>query len=261
MSIEELKAIRIKAVFELRSAPEGKLERSKSHGVVQFYHCLPDKPREYISKYNTTLLKVLAQKKYNLEIIKAVDKQIKCCEMIMETYNSHCLEDIYERFPDELKDYIKPYTLPVNEIVARWRKETYFTKSDSTKDITYKTDKGELVRSKSELIIANKLFANNIPYRYECRLELNNGVFVFPDFTIMNPKTGKVIIWEHFGLMDKAEYANSFVRKINTLINEGYVLGKNLVCTFETSSQQLDLSVLKKTIQLISDVDGEELPL
>ena len=47
----------------------------------------------------------------------------------------------------------------------------------------YITDAGERVRSKSELVIANLLYKNNIPYMYECPLKINNNT-VYPDFTV-----------------------------------------------------------------------------
>ena len=44
--------------------------------------------------------------------------------------------------------------------------------------------KGEKVRSKSEVNIANMLHEKGIPYRYEEELQLRNGKIVSPDFTI-----------------------------------------------------------------------------
>lgn len=38
------------------------------------------------------------------------------------------------------------------------------------------TDKGERVKSKSELTIANALYRSKIPYKYECPIILHNGI-------------------------------------------------------------------------------------
>lgn len=67
--------------------------------------------------------------------------------------------------------------------------------------------------------IANILYQhkNDIIYKYEKPLEIiENGwrKTIYPDFTIMNVHTGKVVYWEHAGLMDDAVYANDFVRKM-----------------------------------------------
>ena len=65
-----------------------------------------------------------------------------------------------------------------------------FGEEDNTEYYTYK---GERVRSKSEMIIANELFRNNIPYKYELPIELENWnkkVTIYPDFTVLNKRTG-----------------------------------------------------------------------
>lgn len=251
MWIKEMKKIKEKAISQLSTAPEGTLLQTVNHGSVQFYQVI-SKQRKYLSKKeDEKLLKGLAQKAYALRIVQVADSQIKGIEDLLKSYNEHCIEDVYEQMPEELKKFITPYALPVKEIVKKWQSEEYLTKPDSSKDVTYKTDKGDLVRSKSEVIIANKLFAKKIPYRYECMLELKDGHVVYPDFTIMNPSTGQVIIWEHFGMMDNPEYFNKFVRKYNTYLLNGYGYGGNLICTFESSSIQFDLSSADRYIQLL----------
>ncbi|MCB0782218.1 MAG: AAA family ATPase, partial [Flavobacteriales bacterium] len=66
------------------------------------------------------------------------------------------------------------------------------------------TSKGEAVRSKSEVIIADKLAARNLTYRYEHPLELG-GTTKYPDFTIEDDDAGITYYWEHCGmLMDPA---------------------------------------------------------
>ena len=74
---------------------------------------------------------------------------------------------------------------------------------------------GMKVRSKSEEIIANILFTNHIPFRYEAPLTLN-GSTMYPDFTIKNPKNNSYTYWEHLGLMDKKEYNDHAMEKIST---------------------------------------------
>ena len=98
------------------------------------------------------------------------------------------------------------------------------------------TDNGEQVRSKSELIIANKLKQHNIPYKYEYPLTLSSGVTVFPDFTCLNISSRQEFIWEHFGIMSDSEYTNKTLKKINDYSKSGYILGKNFIATFESSS-------------------------
>ena len=106
--------------------------------------------------------------------------------------------------------------------------------------LIHKTARGELVRSKSEVIIANVLNAKDDAYRYECPLDLGSGLRFYPDFMILSRKTRKVILWEHFGMMGNPEYAENAVAKIHLYQKHGYFLGDNLIATFESQGHPLD---------------------
>ncbi len=67
------------------------------------------------------------------------------------------------------------------------------------------TARGEAVRSKSEVIIANLLHANGIKYHYEQPLELG-GVTKFPDFTYDDEDSGTKYYWEHCGMLGSDGY-------------------------------------------------------
>lgn len=61
-----------------------------------------------------------------------------------------------------------------------------------------------MVRSKSEVIIANMLFDRDIAFQYEIPLYASDGSFYLPDFTIL--WRGERYFWEHLGLLSKDEY-------------------------------------------------------
>ena len=60
--------------------------------------------------------------------------------------------------------------------------------------------------------------------------------------------TGKVVYWEHAGLMDDAVYVNEFVRKMNLYVTNGLMIGKDVVVTCETEENALDIRVVKKMV-------------
>jgi UvrD-like helicase C-terminal domain len=72
--------------------------------------------------------------------------------------------------------------------------------------LIHRTERGDLVRSKSELVIADKLFARGIEYSYEQPLVLPNGRVRYPDFTIADHARGVTFYWEHLGLLDDPGY-------------------------------------------------------
>ena len=68
-----------------------------------------------------------------------------------------------------------------------------------------------MVRSKSEVLVANLLTAKDIAFEYEVPLFAPDRTFYLPDFTI--EWRGKRYFWEHLGMLDKAEYKSRWEKK------------------------------------------------
>jgi hypothetical protein len=68
-----------------------------------------------------------------------------------------------------------------------------------------------MVRSKSELVIANLLFDREIAFLYEKLLFASDGTIMLPDFTIRY--RGEDWYWEHLGMLDKPEYCERWKHK------------------------------------------------
>lgn len=91
------------------------------------------------------------------------------------------------------------------------------------------TDKGEYVASKSELLIANKLYSLGIEYEYEKEVWIGGRCFR-PDFTIYT-KDRRERYWEHAGMMDKPEYRQRHEEKMDFYAHHGIRLQENLIVT------------------------------
>lgn len=72
---------------------------------------------------------------------------------------------------------------------------------------------GDMVRSKSELVIANLLHERDIPFAYEVLLRSPDGTMFLPDFTIT--WQGETWFWEHWGMMSSEAYQEHRERKIS----------------------------------------------
>ncbi len=70
---------------------------------------------------------------------------------------------------------------------------------------------GDMLRSKSEVIIANMLHERVIPFRYEQPLFAGDGTIRLPDFTIT--WAGRTYYWEHLGRLDLTDYADEWRQK------------------------------------------------
>jgi hypothetical protein len=80
--------------------------------------------------------------------------------------------------------------------------------------LIHRTARGEMVRSKSEVIIANALAAKGIDYAYERPL-LIEGVTKYPDFTIEDMESGQTIYWEHCGMLHVPTYRRRWEEKLD----------------------------------------------
>ena len=82
--------------------------------------------------------------------------------------------------------------------------------------LIHRTKRGDLVRSKSEVIIANELLAQGVDrYEYEAPLALPDGRTRYPDFTVVDDDTGERYYWEHLGLLHNPDYAARWSRKLH----------------------------------------------
>ena len=70
---------------------------------------------------------------------------------------------------------------------------------------------GDMLRSKSEVIIANMLHERIVPFQYEQPLFAGDGTLRLPDFTVT--WAGKTYFWEHLGRLDLADYAEEWKQK------------------------------------------------
>lgn len=151
---------------------------------------------------------------------------------------------------------VRPLLDEKAEIIKRWQEENYEKNNAYSENLRYETEQGELVRSKSEVIIANLLYRHreDILYKYERPLSVvvaGVSKTIYPDFTILNLHTGKITYWEHAGLMDDVNYANDFVRKVNTYTSNNLLPGRDVVFSYETQEIPLEISVIRKMVEEI----------
>ena len=239
----ELSDYRMRIESELRKAPNGIIHVVNSGRRIQFYNRKnkTDTSGKYIRKSEKQIIRALLQKAYNEKALKLLNEEIGNLNLLQKRSNgiSERIRKLYSDLPSEIKEYINPIDKSDEDFIADWMNIPYDGKEISEQMPVFVTERGERVRSKSELNIANKLAENHISYKYECPLILSKGTVIYPDFTIMDVKKRKEIYWEHRGMMDDREYARQAVFKMKSMMNAGIVIGKNLIITEETSANPL----------------------
>lgn len=86
--------------------------------------------------------------------------------------------------------------------------------------LIHKTAKGDLVRSKSEVIIADALHDANVEYIYEEPIT-RDGVTRLPDFTVVDDFGDIICYWEHLGMLHVEQYRQSWEKKLAWYNSQG----------------------------------------
>ena len=147
------------------------------------------------------------------------------------------------------KKLLCPLVLPDDQFIEQWENYQFEPKGFSEGFPAIISERGERVRSKSEKIIADKLYMTGIPYRYECPFWINNSMVIHPDFTALNKRTREIYYWEHFGMVGDNKYGEEMVRRIDLYESNGIFLGEQLLATFETKQQPLTKEALDRLIR------------
>ena len=111
--------------------------------------------------------------------------------------------------------------------------------------LIHKTEKGHMVRSKSELVIANMLFREGIRYEYEriCEGTVEQGR-LRPDFSFITPD-GDLIVWEHLGMLNREDYRRGWEWKQQWYLKNGFVEGKTMFSSQDDERGGLDSERLR----------------
>jgi hypothetical protein len=115
------------------------------------------------------------------------------------------------------------------------------------KNLIHRTEQGHLVRSKSELVIANLLQKHGIPYEYERVLDGTAAAGrVRPDFSFVTAD-GDLIVWEHLGMLSRPDYKRGWEWKRAWYHANGFVDTKTLFISQEEEGKGLDSDELTRT--------------
>lgn len=253
---EQLESIMEHTQESLNDAPEGGIRCAYSiaNNRMQYFwrKDAKDKWGQYIKKDYRDIIPKLLQKKYNKNIMKLAEKELADINTFLEKHDKDMLIEEFKNMHEKNRSMVAPVIYDDETYATLWQNKSFesksFRDSDST---TYYTKRGERVRSKSEILIANALFDAGIPYRYEYPVSLKNGIVVHPDFTVLNKKTRKVYYWEHWGRLDDRDYVKDNLKKISQYSQVGIVQGNNLLITFETSNSPLSTKDIQAMLALL----------
>jgi len=244
------------------------------NGKPKFYSRTEDGKTVYVSQSDQKQIEELATIYHAKRLRSAAlkeKKQIDACLTILgKDPDTSDVDKVEERIPEVIMKNAVLSELTTEGYARKWqegnnvvRKFRSHKKDDYHK---YKTMRGDFVGSKSEVMIADRLYARGVPYHYEIAFTpevvsdksrpvydeigfvIGYEAFGFspeaedtlhPDFYVLNKRTRKAIFWEHLGKMDDSEYCRKNFNRFMRILDAGYVIGEDLIVTHEDSRHPL----------------------
>lgn len=231
---------------QIESLPKGKIICTPNGKGYKWYRSDGHKS-VYIPKSQRNLAEQLAIKKYLQQIENDCIQEKIAIDFYLRHHSPSTVEDMLINKPG-YQELLSPYFKPQSQIIEDWINAPFEQNPKYPEKKIHKTSSGNVVRSKSEALIDMVLYTNKIPFRYECALQLD-GFVIYPDFTIMHPKTGKIVYWEHFGRMDDPKYNRNIGDRIQSYINNGIIPGIDLITTYETSECPLTVQDIERVVK------------
>ena len=159
--------------------------------------------------------------------------------------------------------WLMEFSKPQHSILARRNTNLfeYSVREEKAKipyveGLIHKTLSGDIVRSKSEVIIADALYNEGIKFEYE-KLKEENGRRCIPDFTFEDAG-GDTIIWEHLGLLDNPAYRASWERKLEFYNSIGFFEGDNLFTTRDHEGGSIDSNEIQEVVNKIRELTATQ---
>lgn len=230
----------------LKGLPEGGMFMS-NRGDKQYYY--DAESHDYIGKANHKEVVGRQQRHFLEKSISVMEDNIKAADKYLKKFKDYMPEAVMNSLPGA-------YKLSDSEGISKivtfvdgesWGNQPYDKSLKYPERLIHKTMKGDMVRSKSELILADILYQRKIPYHYEEKLCLGDKEIV-PDFKIAVCSENRFKFLEHCGMLGNPGYCDSLVWKMRQYMQNGYVPWKDVIFTFDNMDGSIDTMEINRII-------------
>ncbi len=228
---------------EMKGLPSGRLKQGANGRSVyeNQTHSIPP---------NGKRAREIARRNLLERKLKIIEENLKVQEQLRQRYRSYRDDRVLEGMKPVYRKIIEAAW----ERSARHRQDARIAAQQQAitsgaayhaEHLKHKNMKGEINRSKSEIIVGNVYDSLKIPYSYEERIywpqdappeawaikrQLNIPDYYVPDFTCTLPD-GTKKHHEHLGRMDDPTYMENWKKKMILYFWAGVIPGKNLIIT------------------------------
>ncbi|MBQ3290958.1 MAG: hypothetical protein IJH43_01115 [Mogibacterium sp.] len=210
----------------------------------------------YLGTDDNAEVRHIKEKHFLRKAVKDLEKKIKTIEGCIKKLSLFSSADINECLP-------KTYRLKeeqLNEIEGPTEEEDWYKSAlrvkafrDKEYGIRYAegrkhtTKDGIKMRSKSEVSIGNEFLARGKKYIYELPVFIG-GVLLHPDFAFFSERFGRMMFWEHVGILGDEGYMEDFSQRMDTYTKGGMVPCVDVIFTFDDIDGNLDTRLIQRLL-------------
>lgn len=257
LNIEMEKLIELQDICRriLAGLPEGAVKTSKIKGRPYYYFKrLVDPSFQIVRKGHPedwAVFSDICLSKWLKKMIRNMERNQKALRRMMNQYQTYELEDIREILSPACKvldvDFVKKAIRKNDPLPFPSQSECPY----HLEELVHRTTFGLYMRSKSEVMIAELLWAAGIQFAYEPEIRLlgpdGKEHVYYPDFLVWDA-SGKVYYWEHIGLFKDPNYRRRNEEKRLVYFFNKITVGNNLIITSDDRDGALDLDTIFRYI-------------
>ena len=236
---------------QIKSCPKGKLHTRKANGKLYFiqdYYDEGHRVRKGINTREDIVIGLLRRSIMEEELAarEKIQKRLVGNTSKLNFFDlNETIAKIKKKLPTVTDEMISAALKAPG--VSAWESEDYERTDYKPEYLRHTTSRGLMVRSKSEALIVERLYAYGIAFRYEQVLHIE-GTTIIPDFTIRR-SDGKIVLWEHEGLTSQEKYMAWQQKKQMLYASAGFYPWDNLIITYDDLSGNINLKIIDAEIQ------------
>ena len=264
--LAQLQEARTRYEFELEGMPDGKLVHVKAADGERYYVEVRDgeRPSRRGITRRPDLVATFARKEYLRKALAVIDHDVRTLERAVRRYKRFDPEEVVGSLSSAYRDLpLDAFYHPLVDTVAlsleatdeqriashaAWGAEAPGPSDYLPEGRTLRTSRGERMRSKAEVLIAETLYSYGIPFRYEQELEAGGATF-HPDFTFEGAG-GKEFYLEFCGMMDDPAYVEGHKRKRSAYEAAGIAEWDNIIYLY-ASGNSTDMMYVDSVVRTL----------
>ena len=235
----------------LKSVPQGFLRVSEERGHYRFYRRKDVNDKFGVYCTNKDIIAKLAKKEYAERVIKAAQKELREIERLITVEKAQPVVKAYTGMHPGKRALVKPLEDTIENRIRQFEETAFPSFGFKPGSHAVVVDNNHLVRSTAEYRIETSLKKAGIPYKYESLFMADDGSDMRPDFMIMNPRTGQIFFWEHFGMIDRQDYRDRMMNNLGSYELSGIFPGNGLIATFDDGKHPLQQEHIDRIIRTL----------